>query len=134
MRDSRKAVRPSSRSQPAFACSPSSLPPSPERRLSNRLLENVYYLGSHALEGFRVLNAGAPGNTTRMVGAILRDLRLVLVQVTLRGHGLHSLLLERKHCGNIDKCVGNESAVFRLMRLKQKEFRRFDSGETTGDA
>src|SRR5213075_1460568 len=61
-------------------------------------------------------------------------LRLVLVKVALRGHRLHGLLLEWKNRTDIDKSGGNESAVFRLMRLKQEQFCWFDSGETTGDA
>src|SRR5438132_538328 len=40
MRDSRKAVRPSSPSRLALACLPSSLLPSPRGWLSNRFLEN----------------------------------------------------------------------------------------------
>src|SRR5579864_9226430 len=40
MRDFRKAVRPSSSSRPALACSPSWLLPSPKGWLSNRLSEN----------------------------------------------------------------------------------------------
>ena len=99
-----------------------------------RRLERVYYLGSNALEGFCVLNIGAPGNTARMVGTVLSDLRLVLVQVALCGHGLHGLLLEGKNRADIDKRGGNESAVFRLMGLKQEQFCWFDGGETTGDA
>src|SRR5437762_4262507 len=86
-----------------------------------RRLKDVHDMGSNALECFRVLNIGAPGNTARMVGAVLCDLRLVLVQVALCGHGLHGLLLEWKNRADIDKSSGNESAVFRLMRLKQKQ-------------
>ena len=100
----------------------------------DRRLKDVYYLGSNALEGFRVLDIGAPGNTARVVGAVLCDLRLVLVQVALCGHRLHGLLLEWKDRADIDKSGGDESAVFRLMGLKEKQFCRFDRGETTGDA
>src|SRR5438045_5270135 len=89
-------------------------------------------MGSNPLECFRVLDIGAPGNTARMVGAVLCDLRLVLVQVALCGHGLHGLLLEWKNRADIDKSSGNESAVFRLMRLKQKQLCWLDGGETTG--
>lgn len=78
---------------------------------AGRGLEDVHYLGSHTLEGFRVLNTGSPGNTARVVGAVLRDIRLVLVQVALRSHSLHGLQLERKHCGDIDKRGGDESAL-----------------------
>ncbi len=99
-----------------------------------RRLERVYYLGSNALEGFCVLNIGAPGNAARMVGAVLCDLCLVLVKVALRGHRLHGLLLKWKNRADIDKSGGNESAVFRLMRLKEKQCCWFDGGETTGDA
>ena len=97
-------------------------------------LERVYYVGGNTLECFCILDIGAPGNTARMVGAVFCNLRLVPVEVALRGHRLHGLLLEWKNRADIDKSGGNESAVFRLMRLKQKEFCRFDRGETTGDA
>src|SRR5436305_8771033 len=91
-------------------------------------LERVYYVEGNTLECFCILNIGAPGNTARMVGAVRSDLRLVLVQVALRGHGLHGLPLQWKNRADIDKSGGNEAAVFRLMRLKQKEFCWFDRG------
>src|SRR5207244_6419752 len=66
--------------------------------------------------------------------AVLCDLRLVLVQVALCWQVRHGRLLEWKDCADIDKSSGNESAVFRLMWLKQKQLCWLDGGETTGDA
>src|SRR5207237_8534277 len=82
-------------------------------------LEDVHYMGSNPLECFRVLNIGAPGNTARMVGAVLCDIRLVLVQVALCGHVLHGLLLEWKNRADRDKSSGKEYEVFWMIRLKK---------------
>src|SRR5579884_947344 len=97
-------------------------------------LERVYHLGGDTLEGFGILNILSPGNAARMVGAVLCDVCLVLVQVALRPHRLHGLQFERENRADIDKDVGNEAAVFRLVRLEEKEFWRLDGRKTAGDA
>ena len=90
--------------------------------------------GDLALEGLGVADVAPTGDSSRMVGAVLRALRVVLDEIALRAHRLHRGHLLVPHGRDVEEGGGDEAAELGLVWLEEQQLGWWDRLERARDA